>query len=38
MIDGTVFELTRHDWVVWGSLMGIWTLIQVLYSLARPGQ
>ena len=38
MIDSTVFELTRHAWVVWASVMGIWTLIQVLLSLPRPSQ
>jgi len=38
MIDSTVFELTRHAWVVWASLMALWTSVQVLFSLARPRQ
>ena len=35
MIDSTVFELTRHAWVVWASFMGLCTSVQVLFSLAR---
>jgi hypothetical protein len=38
MIDSTVFELTRNAWVVWASFMGLWTSVQVLFSLARPRQ
>ena len=38
MIDSTIFELTRDAWVVWACVMGLWTTVQVLFSLARPRQ
>ena len=38
MIDSTIFELTHHARVVWACFMGLWTTVQVLFSLARPRQ
>jgi hypothetical protein len=38
VIDSTIFELTRDAWVVWACFMGLWTTVQVLFSLARPRQ
>ena len=41
MTEGTLFELTQNGWVVWLCMMGLWTVMQVLFNLAltvRDGQ
>jgi hypothetical protein len=35
MIDGTLFELSDNGWVIWMSVMGIWTLMQIMMILAQ---
>ena len=35
MTEGTLFELTENGWVVWFCMMGLWTVMQVLFNLAR---
>jgi hypothetical protein len=35
MTEGTLFALTNQAWVVWLCMMGLWTIMQVLFNLAR---
>ncbi|HWZ71972.1 MAG TPA: hypothetical protein VN326_10930 [Casimicrobiaceae bacterium] len=35
MTEETLFELTQNGWVVWFCLMGLWTVMQVLFNDAR---
>jgi hypothetical protein len=35
MTEGTLFELTQNGWTVWVCTMGLWSIMQVLFNLAR---
>jgi hypothetical protein len=35
MTEGTLFELTQNGWTVWFCAMGLWTVAQVLFNVAR---
>ena len=35
MIDGTLFDLSDNGWLIWMSVMGLWTSMQVLMILAK---
>ena len=35
MTEGTLFALTDQAWVIWFFTMGMWTISQVLFNLAR---
>ena len=34
MTERTLFELTQNGWVVWFCMMGLCTVMQVLFNLA----
>ena len=35
MTEATLFELTQNGWVVWFCMMGLWTIMQVFFNVAR---
>jgi hypothetical protein len=35
MTEGTLFGLTDQAWVMWFCVMGLWTIGQALFNLAR---
>jgi hypothetical protein len=37
-MEFTPLELTQQGWVVWFCMMGLWTIMQVLFNVARTGR
>jgi hypothetical protein len=35
MTEGPLFELSQNGWTVWFCMMGLWTVIQILFNVAR---
>jgi hypothetical protein len=35
MIDGTLFDLSDNGWLIWMSVMGLWTSMQIVMILAQ---
>jgi hypothetical protein len=35
MTEWTPFELTQSGWTVWFFAMGLWTVTQILFNVAR---
>jgi hypothetical protein len=38
MIDGTLFELSDNGWVIWMSVMGLWTSMQIMMIFAQAAE
>ena len=34
MTEETLLELTQNGWVVWFCMMGLWTVMQVMFNAA----
>jgi hypothetical protein len=35
MAENTLLALTDQAWVIWFCLMGLWTIMQVLFNVAQ---